>query len=899
MEIKNRFYVFKEQTSYGFVAGVAYNLETGETLFSDTTCVIFKHSVSDADKIEMSFSLQHSRIVALKWDENNEYLGYDVISQAQLEKVEFTYDVFPEVHYVAFMFDDTEISYNKIVSEFLGYEINPHYKKLEKKYKKESNQVFFRESLDGKITLWIAGYSIIKDASLEDNLFFKVYKNNVLYASASFNKSDCKFDHCKKSVELGLKYDDKYSKILDAYENTYDLIKLAPAITPLTLTKRCVAQIYIQGENVVSNYAGGTYWETEVTEQIDDEDALTNKYYFAKGPKYVEVNLTGFNYAINAAYRGLWNRDCWNAVSVIEAQGIKYKQNCCIKFTKIASADDIFTGSSRDEVDMLRSGQNEDGAATYVVSTPGGGAYYYKYDTYRIEIYTGRDGTGTKIYQSDKVYGKDSNFMLAAGEGLYPMSRIAQPSPYKDPTPNTFNLGDFVIEYQIWGRLLCDVDQSSDGVPMQDLPYDDFATPRRNYRKCIGIVGFDSANSVIKIAQSQETSEKPTAYGMNDFGEYFIAPYTLWQQYYHPLSRSAWANTSMWVELDETAYPLAGYEVWCQRYYKKYTLKNSYHIADVIKALITEIDPTITHEKTYEYSQFLYGHAGASSSALGDCDIYITQKTNILKGEYDQAAQKSEIKLKQLMEMLRDCFRCYWFIDDQNRFRVEHISYFMNGLSYSNPEIQFDLTSKFDKFIKIKALYCQQEVEFDKSDLASRYEFAWMDDTTKSMGGDLTVDIKNKYIQKDKTEEINVDGFTTDIDYMLFLPDNFSNDGFALLMANSNKEVPIVREVVKEEKQDDRWNIIDAQNWYASFNQLLNHYMYDMPGDNVESNNVATPYVNRIKRCMTHEIQFPSNRLSIDINKLITTEVGDGYIEEMSTNIDTDMTKIELRYEPQ
>ena len=154
----------------------------------------------------------------------------------------------------------------------VDYEIKPHYKQLKKRYKKENNQNYFRESLDGKITLFNNDYLLVKNASLENTILFKVYRGEELYISASFNKSDCKFDHFKMSVELNLTYDDKYSKVLDAYENTYDLIKLAPKLTPITLTKRSVVQIYVQGERILSNYAGGTYWETDVDEIVDSKE---------------------------------------------------------------------------------------------------------------------------------------------------------------------------------------------------------------------------------------------------------------------------------------------------------------------------------------------------------------------------------------------------------------------------------------------------------------------------------------------------------------------------------------------------------------------------------------------------------------------------------------------------
>lgn len=893
METKNRFYIGKNETK-DLLYGYYYDISTGEYIAADNSFILLRFEISRGNKrikIETGFvNLHEDRACILTWDINNSYLGFQDVQLNSIGAIEVELD--NKARYVGMYIAKRDYSGStnrRLIDVMVSYEINPHYKKLEKKFKKENNQVFFRESLDGKINLWGTDYLLIKNASLEDTLIFKVYQDNSIYASASFNKSDCKFDHAKKNVELNLKYNDKYTKILDAYENTYDLIKLAPALTPLTLTKRGIVQIYVKGESVISSYSGGTYWETDVDEPVDDEDKLIRKYYFSKGPRYVEVNLTGFNYDINATYRGMWNSDCWNATSVKLIAGEKHKMECSIKFTKVYDAGTIISNAI--PVYLLSSGQ---GTGTQPVEGMDQSYRRCIYDTYRIEIYNARDGAGTKLYQSDYLYGKNDNFTLAVGSELYPMSRVVSSS-----NPGTFNLGNYVVEYQLFGRLLCDVDITTDGVHTYDLPYDDFATARRNYRKCIGLSGFELNTSTVKIYQNQNTSENPTPYGMNDFEEYFIAPYTLWGQYFYPLSRHSWGNTSMWVMLDETSHSSGGgFENWNSKHYKKYILKNSYHISDVIKSLLAKIDPTIQHENTSVYSQFLYGHLGSTASALGNCDIYITQKTNILKGEYDQAAQKSEIKLKQVMDMLRDCFRCYWFIDSQNRFRIEHISYFMNGMSYNSPEVQFNLTEKFDKFNKVKSLYCQQEVEFDKTELISRYEFAWMDDVTDSMGN-LKVDVLNNYIQKDKTEEINIDGFTSDIDYMLFMPDDFSTDGFALLLADSNKEVPIVWKKIKSEMQNDRQYDIFPQNWYASFNQLINHYMYDMPGYNISCNNIGNNIsVTEIKKCVKHEIEFPSSQLSININKLITTEMGNGYIEEMSTDIDTSMTKIELRYTP-
>ena len=335
----------------------------------------------------------------------------------------------------------------------------------------------------------------------------------------------------------------------------------------------------------------------------------------------------------------------------------------------------------------------------------------------------------------------------------------------------------FTIEspfvYHIYRRLLCDVDTVTDSEGTKNtytLPLNDFVTDNRNYKKCIGLTGG------LFFCTSRAVNE-PTRYGLNDYGQYFtnqFIPSSTGIARPLPISRNSWANASLWYVYNELSYG-----IFEEKLRKQYTLKDSYSIAAVIKVLLNKIDPTLKHEATAEYSQFLYG----SNMPLTGIDrfyIYITQKTNILKGEYDQPAQKAEISLEDLMKMLRDCFRCYWYIEN-GKFKIEHISFFMKGGSYSyNNNVQLDFTKLTDQFNKKLFSYFQSEVEYDKSELNQRYEFGWMDDVTDLFGG-VTIDVNSSYIQKGKNEEINISQFSSDIDYMLFNPSSFSNDGFALL----------------------------------------------------------------------------------------------------------------------
>lgn len=712
--------------------------------------------------------------------------------------------------------------------------VNPHYKELNKKYSKENEQEFFRVSLDGKINLFGSDYELVYKSSLEDRMIFMIDKYNrisnkwVEYYKGEFNKTDCKFDYEKKSCELKTSALDEYNDILNNYENTYDLIKLAPATSKINMHKRSLMQVYIRGASSISNFFGGTYWEDDVNEAVDSHDDLIKKYYFsyikAGNEFYIENASVSEANGVYAGTNGYWSN--WNGYT-------------CYVGTFLTSINNA--------------------------------AY----------IYIKRNSDNEILYKSTNTY------RFADRNNLYIDSENIEMVNVNNTSDKFIIKSPFV--YHIYRRLLCDVDtiEDSEGVKnTYNLPSNDFVTDNRNYKKCIGFTGglfFCTSRAV----------DKPTRYGQNDYGQYFtneFIPTTSGLDRPLPISRNSWANASLWYVYDSY------YSIYEEKLRKPYILKDSYSIAEVIKALLKEIDPTLKHEATAEYSHFLYDTDAPISMAR--FYVHITQKTNILKGEYDQAAQKAKVSLEDIMKMLRDCFKCYWYIED-NKLKIEHISFFMRGGSYSsNENIQLDFTKLVDQFNKKSSSYFQSEIEYDKSDLNHRYEFGWMDEVTDLFDG-LAIDVISEYIQKDKTEEITINQFSSDVDYMLFNPSNFSDDGFALLCPiknGSSLELPIVRVGLLDEDGNDYEATI--QNYYASWLYLQNFYMYDMPADILSCNMLEELEIEGIKMCMKHTIEFPTEE-DLDKFKLIKTSMGNGKIDEISVNINTRLTKVRLLYEPQ
>lgn len=834
------------------------------------------------------------------FDKAGKYLGYTTGSEISDKFTANNSKL--NAHYVTcdFKLDITESELAQMTSDeisnmlnhvwiYAGFKLQePHYSKLEKKYKKETGQVFFRNTLEGSIKIFGDDYDYINAQDLETKYLFVVTNNNdKILAYNSFSKADCKLDNTRHSIELKLSAIDKYSKILNKYDNTYDLIKLSPAITPLTLTKRLLYQFYIQGANSVSCYANGIYWEQDANEAVDDANQLKSKYHFAANRDLQELEIDkdqlGEYSTILAgtyAFAGMYNNN-YRWINVTD----KYKHLDLEPLTDAEKSTygttlwdlgDIYNAATG-KVPSIKTGESKNSLYRFVL-------YFAEQKTFKsVHVYC----TSYKELPFDGVlYGsnKADYTMKATSEG----------------TPQSFNLNDSIITYSVWARVLADVESfvDSDGTTktLYDLPKDDFISERVNYRKCIGITN-------INLTQSGRTVEHPTKYGRNDNGEYFtsnglVSP-TATSHLPVPISRSSWANTSIWAIIPDN------WGTFEAKFRTNFILKDAFSLSDVIKSLLHKIDPLVKFEATSQYSEFLYGSIDViqNDSLRDGYAPFITPKSNILKGNYDQAAQKAEITLEQIMNMLRDCFRCYWYIDENSNLRIEHISYFMNGLSYNKPDILLDLTTKKDKFNRKLVLYAQESVSYSKDDLSSRYEFSWMDDST-DIFEDIEMNVNSVYIQEDKTEEINSEVFSTDVDLMLYAPDKFSSDGFALLMADKvTHKVPIFS--IRELRDDEYLYGYSAtpQNYLCSWLYLARYYMLDMPAKNIEYTRAPLSIafngftVQGIKQFMQQDVEFQT---SMDINpySAITTSIGTGIIDSMSINLDTQHITATLAFKP-
>lgn len=712
-----------------------------------------------------------------------------------------------------------------------GVEVFPHYKTLQKKYSLESNQMFFRSTLEGDIKLYGNDYFLIKDSSLSAEFTLIVQKKVgsewVNYYEGTFSKTDCTINIDKREVKIKLSAKDEYTTILNNYSNEYNLADLAPKLTSVKISKRPVLQIYTYEDNIINNFLpSGETWEQEVS--LGDL-SIIDLYDRHFSP------LIGGNILTEVQIK----------------TGLPY--------------DGVYTGNTR----ILTSATN----TSYVIVgsvTPG-----YDNVTYSFNIYNSEDtALSSPIYTTGSI----------TVDSKYTVLKFVNPNNTNDYFTAT------TTTHFIFMRILSGASALFTGeVTNGKLEEGDFGYIE-------GLPYTYTALSCASLRLTTADSDEPTIYGKSDEGKYYVSPSTP-DAHFYPFSKSTWDSTAKWVSLAErfTSYYDLNGQVFAD-------IKDCIHIADAISALLKKIDPSLTHEATEEYSSFLYDPTNPIYGKK--LNIFITQKSNVLKFIYDEPAKKVPITFENLMNMIKKCFNCYWYIED-GKFKIEHKSYFLNGKTYSDEyNVGLDLTSMYDNRNGKLLTHGQNTISYDKGKLSSRYEFSYMDDVSIEFEG-AAIKLTAAYLQQDKTESITVDSFNADIDMMLSNPEGTSKDGFALLAAEH---------VVGQDYEyystflhtltlyDERGVSYDVklQNGVLSWLNLVNFYLTDMPTTVAEYDGYPKlPLrITGISRFMKQSIDIPTDE-DPDLYNVVKTDIGYGYIESVSIDITTKKTSIELSYEPQ
>lgn len=393
---------------------------------------------------------------------------------------------------------------------------------------------------------------------------------------------------------------------------------------------------------------------------------------------------------------------------------------------------------------------------------------------------------------------------------------------------------------------------------------------------------FTINGNAVDLTNTTDTQYFP----INGDGLYYAEPTHAADEWYRPIAQSNWMNgTSYWFNY------LTVFQYLEQKGMTSYLLRNAYPLWSCLSVLLAATGSSVTFQGTSAYSEFLYS---ASNPISGETiKLFVTPKSNILAGDYSVPAQKAMTTLGQFLDMLRNVYQLYWFIDSDNRLRIEHIRWFKNGGSYSgNSTVGVDLTELLEKRNATAWAYGVNEYTYEKEEMPQRYQFEWMDDERIPFKGDA-IEILSPAVTEGKVENVSVGSFSSDIDYMLLNPSVFSQDGFALIGATGSGNswsVPFITYTQTGVR-------ITLQNGYLSFFNLQpTYWVYDLPAKTAKINGIvySLSYVSRRK---TQRVTIPLGASDPDFLKLVKTNLGNGEIRAVSIPLSSRVAQVTLNYD--
>ena len=123
---------------------------------------------------------------------------------------------------------------------------------LAREYTKESNEEFYRASLNGEMTLvgpdfdWIMAQGIEKGYQLYISISYDAGTTWGTYHVAKFAFYDAEIDSDHKTFAIStFSTIDAYSEILEKADHEYDLLELLPEMEQVSLVKRPIIQVYM------------------------------------------------------------------------------------------------------------------------------------------------------------------------------------------------------------------------------------------------------------------------------------------------------------------------------------------------------------------------------------------------------------------------------------------------------------------------------------------------------------------------------------------------------------------------------------------------------------------------------------------------------------------------------
>lgn len=736
----------------------------------------------------------------------------------------------------------------------------PIYNGLKKVWEQESGEIFFREKLEGTLKFVGKDYAFVRGCDFAKQIDVEIYKTTddgqqtteELYWKGYFRKTDCETDINHGMISVKPKPNDRYKLMMDKLSEEYNLVKHNPKMSDVSMTVRPMLQVYELGADYVNNIIGSNSYKQTVSPIYD----LTNYTYMMFGATPMCVAKPIQIYTQSLIDNLFFNIEDWKVQGDSTNTQLLYvysddeKHRLVLKSTQSVSENNgekayrITIEKQQSSGDWLLFGayKNTDDNREWMT---------------RVELET---ATLVKLY----LYGTNTgitNDLVAEFE--FDFTTICGRYIYLSNTEGNIDEEDSFIQSTIYNTV---------------TPFNF----RANYR----------------LIASDHTSTDITQFGKIEGEEdlYYVPtnnPNEI--MHYEPILEKSWSsNWSFWINIQDVLEIESAYS-------KTKTLKDWYSLYEVIRVLLKAIDPNVTVSHGSASSMFLWGNTNPITGMENQGEMFLLQKSNATKLEYDYSATKAEIKLKQIFDLLKT-FNVYWDVveypDGRLVLRIEHKLFYMNGESYNSSNItNIDLRNIHDTRNGKDYAYLTGNWKYeDVNNVATKIYYKWMDDVSLPFEGEVMTAVDNPYGEEHQ-ETRTAEAFTSDIDYIFANSETVSKDGFVVVQGYKGEGERAYKIHFYDTTINGRQ--YHLQNGLLSVAYMQRYYMlYDMPSRQMTITGGDVIDAIRTKQLRQNEVKFALPK-GMEINKYttLTTEAGAGTILRMEQDLSTEIYTTTLKYD--
>lgn len=707
-------------------------------------------------------------------------------------------------------------------------------KSFSKRYTRLDNRIFHREDLNGSLVALRDSYLSLRNVDLDHEFDFRLDRWNgtshAEYQTGKFFKTDNEFDEDRQIVKINVKATDRYEKLLRQANKELDLVRdLEPPLYTVNYKKPAMIQV--------------TFWRTPYLVNI-----IGDTSYVLESPNLPGGPLEDFGFL------GVANDSATPRLGYIPGTN-----------DMVVDVSGIYEVPAPSGTFYLR----QDGNFRIMQEDIGGGSTQWIIrgvnDFAALGIVYRIPETDVPLFPADDVDHTFSGSRVFESETTDSQCKFFQTTPYI--------------------RVLTDQDEIS-SVPTIELPEEgeDIGGYTFGYRRRVDLSVYDSPLFVPLPFDLHQSA--PTAFGkfsedaLHFPGEYFTEPVLLNIEFV-PMVKLAWREFSLWGFIGQEMaelLPLAGTDKSC---------RDAYELGDVIKYVLRALDDTIVFDSDVFHSQFFYKTTNPLTSETYGLTHFVTAKSNIIIGDYDNPATRGIITFSDIEQLLHAA-KCVWYINKQNHFIVEHVQYFANGRSYTTEIISNDLTVQIEPKNQKPWAYRTKKYRYGKERMPERYEFSWMDEVSDIFKG-YPIGIRSQFVEQGQVETIAVSKFTSDIDFGQSRPEGLSKDGFYIIAATFVDDEYTVQ---YDDLDVPGLPVVKIQNAFWSFPFLHEKFhRHGLPAPDVTINGVDTTATST-KRAKEQELIYPG--IEPDAMRLVRTSLGVAEIESMEVNLTSGETKLRV-----